>query len=108
MTLEAIDPLPRTRRGWIIVAVTAVFACIAFILVVRFYNVEGGSRIEGGVRDTDRGGLVARLEPLSVDADQGTARVHVTLGDRGSGLADGAGRVMFHVQDDVGRFEWAD
>jgi hypothetical protein len=86
MALEAIDPLPRTRRGWILLGVLAAVIATAFVLVVRFYNVEGGSRVEGGLQSADQGGVVANLEPLAVNADEGTARIHVTLADRGSGL----------------------
>ncbi len=86
MSFEGIDPLPRTRRGWIIFAVTSVVLVAAFLLVVRYYNVEGGSEVEGGIESIEEGGVVAVLEPVSVNADDGTARIHVTLVDRGSGL----------------------
>jgi hypothetical protein len=88
MTLEAIDPLPRTRRGWIALGVAAVVVMTAFVLVVRFYNVEGGSVVDGGLAPADDGGVVASIEPLSVNADEGVSRIHVTLLDRGSGLVD--------------------
>jgi len=59
MSFEGIDPLPRTRRGWIIFAVTSVVLVAAFLLVVRYYNVEGGSEVEVG-SSPSRGGCRRR------------------------------------------------
>jgi len=96
--LEAIDPLPRTRRGWIALAVLGVVFVTAFVLVIRFYNVEGGSRVSGGADMSTQDGLVVAVQPVSVDATREVSRVHFTFGHQGAGLVGSDGRLTRNLR----------
>ncbi len=100
--LGAIDPLPRTRRGWVITAIIAVIFLTSYFLVVAFYSAEGGSRIEGGVGSTGSEGLLVTIKPDSVDARRNVAAVHLVFEDQGSGLIDDDGRLSENVRITVG------
>jgi hypothetical protein len=95
----ALAPRPRpiSRRGWVLVAVIAVLLTSAFLLVVRFYDAEGGITVAGGVHSADSG-IVVTLEPVSVDAQRNTATVHLSFTPQGSDLADGQGRMLANTR----------
>lgn len=76
--VHAAAPLPRpvTRQGWAALAAAAVLFVAAFLLVLRFYDAEGGLVVTG-TQDAPQGsGLLVRISPLSIDpeTDQVTAR----------------------------------
>ncbi len=96
--LQSIDPLPRTRRGWILLAIFAVFLGIAFALVVRFYSIEGGSRVEGGVGPSTMGGLLVTVAPNSLDATRELARVNMNFEMSGPKYVDVSGRLTDPVR----------
>jgi hypothetical protein len=99
---ESLDLIPRTRRGWVALVVIAVATVVAFILVTRFYNVEGGSRVTGGLEATASPGLVVTLEPVAVDALRDNATVHFTFDAQGGDLLGSDERLTQNTRVTIG------
>lgn len=81
-----VDLMPTTRRGWVVLAVIAIVGVVAFVLVTRFYDAEGGSKVSGGLGTTADPGLIVTVEPVAVDALRGTTTVQFTFDTQGTGL----------------------
>ena len=96
--LEAIDTLPRTRRGWIAAGVIVLLFVFALVFVNRFYNVEGGMTVTGGAGPTLEGGLIVQLQPVSIDATRNVSRMHFAFQQRGSGLVDDSERLTSNLR----------
>lgn len=99
---ESVDLIPRTRRGWVALVVIAVVTAVAFLLVTRFYDVEGGSRVTGGLGATSAPGLVVTLEPVAVDALRDSATVHFTFDTQGGGILDSDERLTKSTRITIG------
>ncbi len=67
-------------------AVLALVFVAAFVLVVRFYNVEGGSTVTGGVALSTESGLLVTMQPVSVDATRNLGRMHFSFAPQGNGF----------------------
>lgn len=82
-------PKPRavTRRGWIVGTTVTVLVAIVYVVVAAFYNVEGGVVFNGQTSDTGQG-IEMRLAPMAVDAERGTATVHVSFVSTDETLVD--------------------
>ncbi len=78
--------IPTTRRGWAAIAIVLGILVVAFLVVTRFYNVEGGSRVSGGVGATADPGLLVTVEPVAVDALRNTTTLHFAFETQGSDL----------------------
>lgn len=88
-TSFGFEPLPQTRRGWVALVVTGVLFVVAFFLVVRFYDAEGGSTTTGASTVVDGvDGVVVTVEPILVDANVNEARVHLRFAAQGPNLVD--------------------
>lgn len=96
--LEAIDPLPRTRRGWIALAVVLVVFVTAFVLVLRFYNAEGGSHVTGGSSASGQGGLIVTIQPVSLDATRNVSRLHFAFVGQGAEFTDDDDRLTENLR----------
>jgi hypothetical protein len=94
--------MPQTRRGWVVLVVIAVVTVVAFLLVTRFYTVEGGSRITGGLSATARPGLIVTLEPVAVDALRDSATVHFTFDAQGGDLLGSDERLTQNTRITIG------
>lgn len=111
MTAEhAASPLPRpvTPTGWAALAGVAVLFAAAFLLVLRFYEAEGGLQVTGSEEAPKGSGLIIRMSPLSIDpeTDQFTARFDfdpVSL----IGLLDGDDRLTRAMRVTVSSLEGA-
>ncbi|MDP1878679.1 MAG: DUF4436 family protein [Actinomycetota bacterium] len=73
----ALKPQPRafSRRGWVVLGVVVLAALALLALILRFYDAEGGIRVTGGVGAAEQAGLIATIEPRSVDPRLGEATV---------------------------------
>ena len=92
-SLLTTESLPQTRRGWISLVIAGVVLVVAFVLVVRFYDAEGGINVSGGADvPPDASGVMVQIEPLTVDANVNTARMRLSFGPEGGELFDDQGR----------------
>jgi len=107
-TLTSLEPLPQTRRGWIALVVTAVLFVVSFVTVVRFYDAEGGSRIDGGLQASSGDGIIVTVEPVSVDATRSTADVHLGFGVQGDRFVGDDGRLLENVRVTVSTTDGVD
>lgn len=97
--LLTLEPLPRTRRGWLVLVVAGALFLVAFALVTRFYDAEGGSVVTGGEAvPSNASGVMVQVEPLAVDANVNTARIRVSFGPQGTDLFDGQGRPIQNIR----------
>lgn len=93
-----MDPLPQTRRGWIGLVITGVLFAVAFFLVVRFYDAEGGSSVEGGLGGSSEAGLILSIEPDSVDPTTNMSELHLSFGAEGSQYVGMDDRLLENVR----------
>lgn len=100
-----MEPLPHTRRGWIALVVTGVLFVISFSLVVRFYDAEGGSTIVGGLEASSAAGIIATVEPVSINATLNSADIHVAFGVQNGDFADDGGRLTENVRITISTIE---
>jgi hypothetical protein len=82
----------------VVLAVFAVLFLIAFTLVIRFYSVEGGSRVLGGVGPSSQSGLLVTVDPDAVDATREISRVLLNFEVTGQRFADRDGRLVDNVR----------
>lgn len=88
-SLLSLEPLPQTRRGWVALVVVGLLFAVAFTLVVRFYDAEGGSQVSGGAEaPSGASGLMIQMEPLTVDANVNSARIRMSFFPQGDELFD--------------------
>lgn len=73
--------------------VISILLVAAYVLVVRFYNAEGGIRVDGGVLQGADTALVVTVEPLSVNAVADTATIRLTFDSPNGALLDENGRL---------------
>lgn len=79
--------------------VVGIFLVVAFSVVVRFYDAEGGSAVTGGAEvPVGASGVMVQIEPLTVDANVNTARVRLSFGPEGSELFDQQGRPTKNIR----------
>lgn len=98
-SLLSLEPLPQTRRGWIALVVVGIFVVVAFSIVVRFYDAEGGSAVTGGAEvPAGASGVMIQIEPLTVDANVNTARIRLSFSPEGSELFDEQGRPTKNIR----------
>lgn len=90
---DDINALPRTSRGWIILAVIGVLLVVAFSLVTVFYNAEGGIRTDGGVGNDSADGILVVMSPDSIQAVQQQASIHLAFRSNGATYVDNDGHV---------------
>jgi hypothetical protein len=84
----------------VLVAILVLFA-VVYVLVVRFYNAEGGSTVNGGLAETFKADLVVNVEPQSVDAVKGSATVRLTFTSPSGALLDADGRLSQDVRASI-------
>ena len=75
-----------SRRGWVIGAAVAVLVLIAYVLVVRLYDVEGGLTFTGP--DSDGRGITVTVEPISVDTQRPSAVLHFAFSSEDDTVVD--------------------
>lgn len=98
MTGALTEPLPQTRRGWIGLVLTGLVFAIAFFLVVRFYDAEGGSSVDGGLGASAESGLILSIEPDSVDPNTNLSQLHLSFGAQGTEFVGEDGRLLENVR----------
>lgn len=81
----------------VLVAILVIFA-VVYVLVVRFYNAEGGITINGGLAESFNADLVVNVEPLSVDAVDDSATLRLTFTSPSGALVDADGRLTRDVR----------
>lgn len=64
-----------SRRGWQVLGAVVLAGLALLALILRFYDAEGGIRATGGVGPAEQAGLIATIEPRSVDPRLGEATV---------------------------------
>jgi hypothetical protein len=92
------EPLPQTRRGWIGLVVAGLLFAVAFFLVVRFYDAEGGSSVEGGLGESAESGIIMSIEPDSIDPSTNLSQIHLSFGAEGSEYVGGDGRLLDNLR----------
>lgn len=95
---DDIDALPRTRRGWVILAVIGVLLVSAFVLVTTFYNSEGGIRTRGDVGNDSTDGILVVVSPDGVDAVHQTATIHLAFRPNGATYVDNEGHTTVDLR----------
>lgn len=98
MTGALTEPLPRTRRGWIGLVVTGLLFAVAFFLVVRFYDADGGSSVDGGLGASTESGLILSIEPDSVEPSTNLSELHLSFGAQGTEFVGEDGRLLENVR----------
>ncbi len=98
MTGTLTEPLPQTRRGWIGLVVAGLLFAVAFFLVVRFYDAEGGSSVEGGLGESAESGIIMSIEPDSIDPSTNLSQIHLSFGAEGSEYVGGDGRLLDNLR----------
>ncbi len=88
------------KIGAVLVAILVIFA-VVYVLVVRFYNAEGGIAINGGMDETFNADLVVNIEPLSVDAVGDSATLRLTFTSPSGALLDEDGRLTRGVRASI-------
>ncbi len=88
------------RIGAVLVVILVVFA-VVYVLVVRYYNAEGGITIKGGVTETFNADLIVNIEPLSVDAVNDSATLRLTFTSPSGSLLDADGRLTRGVRASI-------
>jgi hypothetical protein len=83
-----------------LVAILVIFA-VVYVLVVRFYNAEGGITITGGLAESFNADLVVNVEPLSVDAVDDSATLRLTFTSPSGALLDDDGRLTRDVRASI-------
>lgn len=97
-----MDPLPKTRRGWIAFVVTGVLFAVSFFLVVRFYDAEGGSQVVGGLGPSSESGIIVSVDAEAVDATKNVATLRLTFGAEGTEYVGIDGRLTENLRITVG------
>jgi hypothetical protein len=92
------EPLPQTRRGWIGLVITGILFAIAFFLVVRFYDAEGGSSVQGGLGESAESGIILSIEPDSIDPNTNVSELHLSFGAEGSEYVGTDGRLLDNLR----------
>lgn len=108
MTGSLTEPLPQTRRGWIGLVVTGILFAVAFFLVVRFYDAEGGSSVEGGLGPSAEAGIILSVEPDSVDPNTNLSQIHLSFGAQGSEYVGDDGRLLSNLRITIGTTDGMD
>ena len=98
MTRTLTEPLPRTRRGWIGLVVAGILFAVSFFLVVRFYDAEGGSSVEGGLGPSAESGIIMSIEPDSINPTTNMAELHLSFGAEGSDYVGTDGRLLDNLR----------
>ena len=98
MTGTLTEPLPQTRRGWIGLVIAGMLFAVAFFLVVRFYDAEGGSSVEGGLGESAESGIIMSIEPDSIDPNTNLSQIHLSFGAEGSEYVGGDGRLLDNLR----------
>ncbi len=98
MTRTLTEPLPRTRRGWIGLVVAGVLFAVSFFLVLRFYDAEGGSSVEGGLGPSGESGIIMSIEPDSINPTTNMAELHLSFGAEGSDYVGTDGRLLDNLR----------
>lgn len=98
MTRTLTEPLPQTRRGWIGLGITGLLFVMAFFLVVRFYDAEGGSSVVGGLGPSAESGIILTVEPDSVDRTTNLSQLHLSFEPTGSDYVGTDGRLLDNMR----------
>lgn len=98
----SLHPVPRgiTRRG-VVILVLVVLAGLAILgALLSSYEGEGRGTVDGGVSvdSAEVSGLIASVEPRSVDPRTGLATVHVSLYAVGDGIINADGRMVANTR----------
>lgn len=86
---------------WAVLVVILVVFAIVYVLVVRFYNAEGGTVVSGGFSGSTSADLIVNIEPLSVEAVDGSASVRLTFTSPSGALLDDDGRLTRNVRASI-------
>ena len=87
------QPRPLTRRGGWVLGVIGVVIVVLYVLVVHFYNAEGGNVTTGGLQSTKASGVVATIDPVDVNAEKDRATLNISLGAQGAEILDSNGKL---------------
>ena len=87
-----VDPRPLSRHAKIILGVILVLVLIAMLVISLAYRQEGGSTVNGGF-DGPGSGIVARVQPVSMDPGTNTLTARFDFAGLGEDYFDGNGRL---------------
>ena len=87
------QPRPFTRRGLITIAILLPIVAIAYTFVVQNYSIEGGSRVQGGLRG-EAPGIVVDIEPVAVETSSSSTTLRLTFSARGDQVVDANDRLL--------------
>ncbi len=93
------DPHPRqlSKRGWILLGITALIVIFIYWLVVAFYSSEGRSSFEIA-SSTDSGGININFEPIGVSPDTNNASFRMVMSSSDVGISDPDGRAVNNIR----------
>lgn len=98
-----LTPVPRSLsvRGWISVGVVISLVVVAYVLVARFYNVEGGINVAGSNEPVGSASLMVTIEPLSMDALGDNATIRLVFDAQDQSILSSDGRLSKNVRVSV-------
>lgn len=93
------DPHPRklSKRGWSLLALTAIAVAAIYTLVVAFYSAEGGSTFMPS-EDSPASGITATFEPISINPDLAVSSFRIALSSADDAIEDGNGRAADNIR----------
>jgi hypothetical protein len=102
-TPSPLTPAPRSlsTRGWIALGVVIALVVLAYVLVARFYNAEGGIQVTGGNTGTQSAELSVSVEPLAMDAVGNNATLRLVFDAEDSALLNSDGRLAKNIRATV-------
>jgi hypothetical protein len=95
-----LTPAPRSlsTRGWIALGLVIALVVLAYVLVARFYNAEGGIKVTGGNTGTQTAQLTVSVEPLSVDALGNNATMRFIFDSQDQSVLSSDGRLSKNIR----------
>ncbi len=99
-TPSPLAPVPRSlsTRGWIALGLVLALIVLAYVLVARFYNAEGGIKVTGGSTATQSAELSVSVEPLAMDALGNNATLRLVFDAEDSSVLNSDGRLAKNVR----------
>jgi hypothetical protein len=95
-----LTPAPKglSRRGWIALGLVIALVVIAYVLVARFYNAEGGIQVTGGNTGTQSAELDVTVVPLAMDAVGNNATLRLVFDAQDSSVLNSDGRLAKNIR----------
>lgn len=98
-----LTPAPRglSTRGWVALGLTITLVVIAYVLVARFYNAEGGITVDGSAANAGSASVMVTVEPLAMDAVGNNATIRLIFDAQDASILSSDGRLAKNVRVSV-------